>query len=605
MALISNNVDAIFNGLSDFWQKMFRDADDLRALYEGTEILLGQAYLNLLSDVLGSSLVEAPLFKREYYREVRFRADQLAFADTPTPMWRLKLGAAVQSVPLLQNRVFAATASLEQDLDYGVADGELRFVAHPLIQNDYAGGAPATYLPGFPVRQVDVAISGVFTDSDVPSFWDAGVRGGDTLIVSATRKLSDSPADAVSAHVVHADPTHLYLDASTSLPTAAGASYYWQVLRTQVDGTVTLVTERDVASGSSVAQSALTMPEMTMWAIDARVDEETLYASFGAMLARPGASTEAYRALLRGVTQLYMFGPAMRRLESALNVIAGCPVVRDDGESLVSYDSGVTQSGADGSVSEGADGVGTFSSPTAAFTAAAAGKYLRVSASTVPQLVKWVKIAEVVDAHTVTYTAPPHAGAAYADPTAAWEYSDSGMQTVTTDANRYLIPAPVPVRADVVAGAPLVFAAFEPLTTAVKVSDYISDPQWWYNISIPAEILPTPPVADPADYAAYRQVNVQLYPSEIGAAGAAHVGDPGYFIGADESGAVPPTQDAPTPVTTYRHKASFILMDLFLKTHLFQVALDPSLTTIGADIDDLKRLIRDVKPSHTAVYFPA
>jgi hypothetical protein len=81
MALIGNNADTLLNGLSAFWHRFFRDIGDIQATYEGTEILLGQVYLNFLSDVLNTNIVETPLFRKEYYKLITVREDQVVFHE--------------------------------------------------------------------------------------------------------------------------------------------------------------------------------------------------------------------------------------------------------------------------------------------------------------------------------------------------------------------------------------------------------------------------------------------------------------------------------------------------------------------------------------------
>jgi hypothetical protein len=96
----------------------------------------------------------------------------------------------------------------------------------------------------------------------------------------------------------------------------------------------------EVTAGNGTLNSTditVTVNETALWAPDARVDRFNLYNNYGYLLNRFDASSEHYREFIRGVFQLYLLGPTMERLESALNVIAGFPVVRDDGEVLQSY----------------------------------------------------------------------------------------------------------------------------------------------------------------------------------------------------------------------------------------------------------------------------
>lgn len=77
----NNHADAIFNGLSNFWLRLFADRDSLRAMYQGTSILLGQAYLDILQTALNTSVLDAPLFRKEYYKLITLRGDKFRYAD--------------------------------------------------------------------------------------------------------------------------------------------------------------------------------------------------------------------------------------------------------------------------------------------------------------------------------------------------------------------------------------------------------------------------------------------------------------------------------------------------------------------------------------------
>jgi hypothetical protein len=213
----------------------------------------------------------------------------------------------------------------------------------------------------------------------------------------------------------------------------------------------------------------------------------------------------------------------------------------------------------------------------------------------------------------------------------------------------------------------LQFQAFEALTTAIRVTDYVQDPEWWHSITIPLNIMPDAPTAR-------RVVTPQLYPNVLGPAGNANVGDPGFYVGRDEDSgnqaegttgilsagnifdvatntfdltsvggyveiyaAANPanigvfkivTYVSATRVTLlpaapfvpetllhwgyfqghvtahpYRHNAAFILVDRFLKLHMFAVLVDASVHLTGLLVNDLQKILSDVKPVHTALYF--
>ena len=152
--------------------------------------------------------------------------------------------------------------------------------------------------------------------------------------------------------------------------------------------------------------------QIALWGADVLLDLETLYKNFGYLLAFKHPSSEQYREFLRGVSQLFVIGPALERFESALNVMTGLPVVRDDGEVLRAYDDGIAISGADGEVidtDEGRDGAlfnatSQFSSPTATFFRSDVGAVLRVlfGASSQSYLV-----TSVISTTTVTVSPTP------------------------------------------------------------------------------------------------------------------------------------------------------------------------------------------------------
>ena len=156
-------------GLSDFWQRFFADADQLASLYQGTAMLMGQAYLDMLANVLNVSLQDAPIFNKEIYHLVLLREDQLRFArgaSVADNRWVAALPDGLVSFVSLDNRVIEPTASLERNIDYDLTGTAVRFRQDPT--------EPAR--AGFARRQLDVATGGLFTDSTVAAWDAAGVR---------------------------------------------------------------------------------------------------------------------------------------------------------------------------------------------------------------------------------------------------------------------------------------------------------------------------------------------------------------------------------------------------------------------------------------------
>ena len=58
------------------------------------------------------------------------------------------------------------------------------------------------------------------------------------------------------------------------------------------------------------------MVEVAAWVADARVDRRYLARTYGIMVGREEASSEAYRQFLRGIFRLYSRGPVLARVEA-------------------------------------------------------------------------------------------------------------------------------------------------------------------------------------------------------------------------------------------------------------------------------------------------
>ena len=56
MANYNSNARSFLAGLSDFWLIYFKEIDQLTELYRGTEILVGQTYLDLMGLLLNASV---------------------------------------------------------------------------------------------------------------------------------------------------------------------------------------------------------------------------------------------------------------------------------------------------------------------------------------------------------------------------------------------------------------------------------------------------------------------------------------------------------------------------------------------------------------------
>lgn len=599
---------SFLHGLSDFWTRFFADADQLDSLYQGAAILVGQAYLDLLGAVLNLSLRDAPVFNKEYYKLVLIREDQVAFrrgAASNDDRWLVQLTDGLVAFQSLDNRVIEPTVSFQENNDYDLGATTVRFKKD--ITDPLHDGNPSL---GFARRIVDVATGGSFDDSlrPVGTKWvTRGVYKGDTLrLLDVSVDLTQQRKRADYSIVLVRD-TALYVDVSTPLPNT-GAAQNFVILRepsnpvvefeplvfvanvasmvhTRIDqGSIRIYAKRvsdgqDVVEGvdytvdyekgivyrlttwsasssnkinytwqqevwpnsggapprfsttgivlkTPLSGAAVTTRvfQLALWAPDASVDRMNLANNYGSLVGVTQPSSENYRALLRGIFQLYLLGPVVERIESALNVILGLPVIRDDGETFISLD---------------------LSSP---------------------------------DFNRINTHRP----------------------TTNTTAS-YDFPKSTPLRTDLTTG--YTFVSFEPLTTAITVTDYIQDPTWWHNAVIPPELFSTVGGAE-IPSPSRRTSSPRYVKHVIGAEDNPKIGDPGLKIGADEEGQGPAFPGQPI----YRRRVAFVVMDRYLKFHTFFIRFDngvfsgTNIARYARSFDDLQKLIISAKPAHTFVF---
>jgi len=405
MAKIFQGPATLLHGLSDLWQRFFKDKDVLDAMYRGSEVLLGQAYLDLVSNVLNASIRETPVFNKELFRLLLIREDEITY-DGDNDCWTYLLPDSVKSFDYLYNKIFAPSVILENEIHFWTdctgENDELRFAANP-FDWDGAGGI----IPGVASRTVDVL---------------------------------------------------------------------------QDDGT--------------------TLPQrrISLWAPDVLVDHYNLYLAYGHMLGRFEPSSESYRALLQGIMSYFVMGPSRMRVMSALNIVCGLSLIREEGEILQS----VTTA--------------------------------------------------------------------------------SGNRTVVTDKNSYVFNELIPLREDVLDTGnwgTLTFASFEYLTSVFIVRDWVSDPGWWYSTIIPDYVMPDEDLAR-------RTVELILYENLVNnPPGRVRVGDPGFFIGADDDGSAPTGGRV-----AMRHSFAFVSFERFLKTHIFKV--DPDMVVFAQGLLLYPRIDRDI-----------
>mgnify|MGYP001467928808 CR=1 FL=1 len=662
MPIIGNNGRAFLHGLSDFWLRFFKDLGDIETTYEGMSVMLGQTYLNLLSDVLNTAVVDTPLFKQEYYRLITIREDQVTLVDRGVPgleTWSVATEQLYGKLPYLQNKVFAPTAGYEDPIDYSIEPYGIRFKLDPT----------EPVLDGFAVRDLTVAVTGSFTSPAIPDWVAAGVKKGDVLVANRALAYDISaspdpdPPGTVRYVVVKVETDRLLLKAGGTLPELLTA-FNWRVERRLTTGLFAtgLPDSASLFDGVFTATTALRVKELALWAVDAEYDDFRLYTVYGHYFGQKEASSEPYRAFVRGLMQLYVFGPILDRIESALNVMADLPVIRDDGEVLLGYDSGLDASSAQGGSDATLSGGSTLTAVSAVFNPADVGTFVRLSNATNPINNNLFTITAYISPTSVTLNTillvsesgvtwlHDHkngsvAGSIFTAVSAAfteqdiggfvqitdaanasnvgifevlglssstsvildtplpfivesgmsWEFSRTDTQVVTTTREDYVFPRRIPMRTDVVDPANinlLTFRTFDVMTTAAVVTDYVRDPTWWFNKTLPTTIIDRGLASD-------RVMSPVLLPNVVGEQGAFVIGDPGFYIGADEDGIIPANPLQPI----HHHRACFILMDRFLKTHYWSVTLDQNIDLSGGLISEMQRVLDDLKPADSTIYF--
>jgi hypothetical protein len=336
-------------------------------------------------------------------------------------------------------------------------------------------------------------------------------------------------------------------------------------------------------SGEAFPQETGKIKELALWAPQVKVDNFSLYYNFGAMLNRFQASSDQYRAFLQGIMHFYVHGPVFNRFESALNAIAGLPLVRQDGEILQSYSDGIDGTGTDGELTAATK---EFYTPTYTFTELDVGGMVVITHATNDQNKGAFRVVELIDANTVELESVY----GFVDEVnLTWQVSTEYIQKVVTDKRTYKIPFGIPLKQVVLDDDGHVFSAFDALTTAFMVVDYLEDSRWWHNQYIPSILWEGQP-------AIRRLASTTLVKNVIAPGDMAEIGDPGLYIGADDEGNVTLAD------SDYRHTIGFILFDRYLKMHMFNVEIDPSLNMTAEFRQDLEEIILVAKPSYTYPY---
>jgi len=125
----------------------------------------------------------------------------------------------------------------------------------------------------------------------------------------------------------------------------------------------------------------------------------------------------------------------------------------------------------------------------------------------------------------------------------SWSLSRTNRQTVTTSRATYVLPLLVAMRQDVTDPASrdvLTFRAFEALTDAFRVADYVRDPTWWHNVVIPSDVLQMD-----VDVTVRRKVSASMIEHIYNALDVPTFGDFGLAYGVDDEGVQGTTRTGP------------------------------------------------------------
>jgi hypothetical protein len=337
---------------------------------------------------------------REYYSLITVREDEVLFSALDA-RWTFALPDPVVDFASLDNRVVEPTASLEPDRDFEILDRVVRFHSDPTdppldgfarraldvaIGGRFSDPGVADWRTtgvrkGDTLRVLDVGSDGTQrkrADYPVVLVRQDGLRvsaatplpmGGTLFSVGyVVLRVPSSPdviAEVFTLSASAATLAHSRLDVGSARVFAKGpggadvvegvdyAINYEQGRIVAVTAWIGMVSGAGTFSidyswreetkpfspdGSIGVASTARVLQIALWAPDARVDRRTLANNFGSLIGRSLPSSEAYRAFLAGIFQLYVLGPVLERIESALNVVLGYPVVRDDGETFVSID---------------------------------------------------------------------------------------------------------------------------------------------------------------------------------------------------------------------------------------------------------------------------
>jgi len=373
-------------------------------------------------------------------------------------------------------------------------------------------------------------------------------------------------------------------DVDYTLDYTRGIFYQLQPWRSTSNGTIAYEYTLQVllsAGGHLQASKSTEIQQIGMWVPEVKVDRETLWYNYGSLVGYKRPSTENYKQFLQGLIALYVGGPVFQRMESAMNIVAGYSICSTDKEILKGYHNSKLGEGT-GAIVTPVDSFVTLNISDYVVSNEDVGRVFIVVSGTTDSLLGHYLIDEVRISDNAIKPAFTYGAI---DDTVSWELVSEYKQTVITDKQEYTFPYNVPIREDVTNTdniGTLVFNLFEAFTTAFKVVDYLEDATWWYDTHIPDTLWTKALLSR-------RKVSTLLYENVFGADDDAHFDDPGLYFGADDMG----------KPGRYRHKASYIIFDKYLKQHTFMVNIAKNLELDGDTLSIIQDSVLSVKPAYT------
>lgn len=550
--------------LSRMWRTVFSQSDQLQTAYKAGEQVVAQAYMDLLQDMLGSSIHKQRLFRRLLFRYHVLEDSTCfivpGFTNQETrylfPVEIEDKGWKVNSIRYIGNSLIAPTVFQESGVDFDIlVDGSVEFQQYkgrnPNLPNqDYIAFKSDPFTTqGFAIKRkeetfynivspigaaVDYSALGVTTSHSVRITFDADGRQF-TLPISSVA-VSQLGFDAAYLGVMDADPERL-----------KNRGYTFEVLDN--DGTVSV----SAARGRFLSQT-LQVRGVAVWFSDLLVDDYALAEVYGAFIGPQETSTESYRNLLRGLLQYYVKGNSLTRTTSAVHVIAGLPVIDSDGETVEEITTGVPST----TILTSQNPYYTDADfPLSDTILKTAGK---IDGNTPDDTARWLVFPTEVDLlklgvsgsdsvliskgnGAAVYVAPilkvynnrrlllqagsevPNGAGTY------WGFS-IGSNNPDYD-NKFGTRTDIPLVVENFSrDTSTQLKALDPITDAVKVVDFLSEPQWYEGTLTPRELL--------EDGDVVRRTASERYTAvKIGTPGL-KIGDPHFVIGRDENGRAAP-----------------------------------------------------------------